>query len=332
MIISEGQDPASTGAYSSGRGRGSRVQKVVTGHVIVQELRPSGMGETGTIAALVERLSELADRTGCWRISSDEVAALIGVEPVRFWRTVHGAGERIAFADAIDGWSQDTVGDLVTVLEALFGASPEDELARAGLFMPYVRGIELTEELLFRARRLGAAHEIHTDELEAMLRHTGNVRRAVGIYLDAHVDLEALIEGCAESFRVLQGMPAAGQATAARFLRGMFSRHALDRRSLLIGLEERLRLAAAQLGFMDAEDRARMHGSTAARGGESARRAWARKVLGIHGPVVTPEELRRSYRRMMMRSHPDVDPAGLERCKDVNVAYSLLAAEVFEGS
>ena len=31
---------------------------------------------------------------------------------------------------------------------------------------------------------------------------------------------------------------------------------------------------------------------------------------------------------MMMRHHPDVDPSGLERCKDVNVAYSLLIGEV----
>jgi hypothetical protein len=29
----------------------------------------------------------------------------------------------------------------------------------------------------------------------------------------------------------------------------------------------------------------------------------------------------------MMRHHPDVDPSGLERCKDVNVAYSLLIEE-----
>ena len=28
----------------------------------------------------------------------------------------------------------------------------------------------------------------------------------------------------------------------------------------------------------------------------------------------------------MMRHHPDVDPSGLERCKDVNVAYTLLIA------
>jgi hypothetical protein len=32
----------------------------------------------------------------------------------------------------------------------------------------------------------------------------------------------------------------------------------------------------------------------------------------------------------MMMHHPDVDPSGLERCKDVNVAYSLLIAGAAE--
>jgi DnaJ-class molecular chaperone len=49
--------------------------------------------------------------------------------------------------------------------------------------------------------------------------------------------------------------------------------------------------------------------------------------MGIGGLAVTPEDLRARYRTLMMRHHPDVDPSGLERCKDVNVAYSLLIRE-----
>ena len=142
------------------------------------------------------------------------------------------------------------------------------------------------------------------------------------------MDFEALVDGCAESFRVLQGMPAAGGATARRYLQRMLARHVLDRRALLAGLEERLRLAAAQLGFIDPEDRARAGdapGSEARQG--SPRHAWARKVMGFDAHVVSADALRVRYRELMMRHHPDVDPSGLERCKDVNVAYSLLIAE-----
>jgi hypothetical protein len=281
------------------------------------------------VTALIERLSALADDNGGWTISPEDAARLLGVGQVPLWRALHEARDRIAFGDAIDGWTADSVGDLVTVLERLLGKGPEEEMARAGLFVPHPLGIELTEELLFRARRLAAAHELRTDELAAMLRHTGSVRGAIAIYLDAHVDFDALVDGCAESFRVLQGMPFVGRATAKRYLLRMFARHVLNRQDLLAGLEERLRLAAAQLGFIDPEDRARAEDSSdSGEGRSSARHAWARRVMGVGGKAFTSDALRSRYRQLMMRHHPDVDPSGLERCKDVNVAYSLLIAEV----
>lgn len=280
------------------------------------------------LGALIERLSACADESGSWTISPEDVAGILGVEQVPFWRAIHETRDRISFADAIDGWSADTVGDLVTVLERLLGAGPEETMARAGLFVPHPRGIELTEELLFRARRLSAAHVVQSDELDAMIRYAGSVRGAIEIYFNEHVDLDSLVDGCAESFRVLQGMPAVGRATARRYLQRMFARHILDRRALLAGLEERLKLAAAQLGFVDPEDRARAADASESVGPQdTSRHAWAKKVMGIGGLAVTPESLRARYRHLMMRHHPDVDPSGLERCKDVNVAYSLLIGE-----
>ena len=280
------------------------------------------------LTALVERLAELTDDSGAWSISSEEVLALLGVDPVLFWRSVHGVRDRIGFADAIDGWSQDTAGDLVTVLESIYGHRAEEALTRAGLFIPWSLGVGLIEELLFRTRRLSAAHELRTDELEAMLRHTGSVRGAIEIYLDAHVDMDALIDGCADSFRIMEELPPVGTVTTAAWLRRMFARHVLDRRSLLVGLAERLRLAAALLGFIDPEDRARAQQANGAGGsGESPRRSWARKVMGFSQAAFTAETLRERYRQLMMRHHPDADPTGLERCKDVNIAYSLLISE-----
>jgi DnaJ-class molecular chaperone len=49
------------------------------------------------------------------------------------------------------------------------------------------------------------------------------------------------------------------------------------------------------------------------------------------GPVPAAAELRSRYRQLMMRHHPDADPAGLERCKDVNAAYALLISTSTSG-
>ena len=282
------------------------------------------------LAALIEHLSVTYEESdGKWKLSPEQLAALLGLDHVTLWRTIHGARDRIGFADAVDGWTQDTVGDLVTVLETLYGASAEQELTRAGLFLPWSLGIGLAEELLFRSRQYAAAHEVRTDELEAMLRHTGSVRKSLGIYLETHVDVEPLIDECAQSFRVLHGLPREAAVTAAVWLRRMLDRHLLDRQALVVGLVERLRISAAQLGFIDPEDRRHFHQEPGAepRPREHSRRAWAWKVMGFPDGRFSADTLRARYRELMMRHHPDADPSGLERCKDVNVAYSLLIVE-----
>jgi hypothetical protein len=277
------------------------------------------------LSALVEQLGEHAAAAEGWRMTPDELIALLRVEPVRFWRALHEARDKIFFSDAIDGWSQDTLGEMVTVVERLGGEGVEEKLTRAGLFIPYAVGIELIDMLHFRARRLAAAHIVLTEELAGMLRHKGSVRAAVAIYLETYVDLAALIEDCAESFRILQGMPAAGRLTAARYLRRMFARHVLDPRSLVAGLEERLRLEALALGFVDPEERPRAEEpSEAPLDREAALQRWARFIMGFDAAPLSAEAVRGRYRSLMMRYHPDANPGGLERCKDVNVAYSLL--------
>jgi len=290
------------------------------------------------LSALTRHLADsVAETGGQWKISPEQLATLLGLDQVTLWRTVHAARDRIGFADAVDGWTQDTVGDLLTVLEALYGAQAEQELTRAGLFLPWSLGIGLIEELLFRCRRYAAAHPVATDELESMLRHTASVGKSISIYLAAHVDVEPLVDECAESFRVMNGLPREGAVTAAAWLRRMLDRHVLDRQNLVIGLVERLRIAAAQLGFIDPEDQRRMdeaeeESAGSARGSrgnhrQPTRRAWACKVMGFSAARFSAEALRARYRELMMRHHPDADPTGLERCKDVNVAYSLLITE-----
>jgi hypothetical protein len=292
------------------------------------------------LESLASLLSSRADDLGAWSVSSEEVMRVLGVEPVVFWRALHAVGARISFSDAIDGWTQDTVGDLVTFLEEVLGHDAEDALTRAGLFVPHALGIELTEDLLTSARRFCAGHEIHGEELEAMIRYRRTVRGAVELYCGEYANLDALVEVCAESFRIRKNLPEIAEATAARYLRRMFTAHVLSREGLLALLAHRLRHAAAEKGFVDPDERPRgSHSAGGARGGGSTggggdtprgtsyRRAWALRVMGLEESACDAGALRERYRAMMMRYHPDVDPAGLERCKDVNVAYSLLISE-----
>ena len=276
---------------------------------------------------LIQTIAASADDEGRWEISSEQVERLLAVDRTSFWRTAYELRDRIAFGDAIDGWSNDSIGDLVTVLERLVGPTAERDMARAGLFIPHEWGVELSEDLLSRARRFCAGHEIRGEEWAAMLRYAGSLSAALPLYFNECVSVDGLVAGCAEFFRTQRVLPEVASATAALYLKKLFARHILESRSLFALLEQRLRAAAVELGFMDMEDRSRTR-SRPTHEREPSRRAWARRVMGVEQDEMTPERLRACYRVLMMRYHPDADPSGLERCKDVNVAYSLLIAEV----
>ena len=287
------------------------------------------MSDRERIKILTQSITMSADDEGRWEIAADHVERLLAVERTLFWRTAYEVRDRIAFGDAIDGWSHETVGDLVTVLERLFGPTAEQELARAGLFIPHEWGVELSEDILSRSQRFCAAHEIRLEEWAAMLRYANSITGALQIYYGECVSVDGLIAGCADSYRDLRGLPEIAAATATLYLKKLFARHILETRGLFSLLEERLRAAALELGFMDMDREERHRTRTRpTHEREPARRAWARRIMGIEQDEMTGEALRARYRVLMMRYHPDADPTGLERCKDVNVAYSLLIAEV----
>jgi hypothetical protein len=279
------------------------------------------------LRVLIQAITESADDEGRWEITSEQVEGLLAVDRAQFWRSAYAVRDRIAFGDAIDGWSYDTVGDLITVLEKIMGPAAEQEMARAGLFLPHEWGVELTEDLLSRARRFSAGHDIRGEEWAAMLRYTSSVSGALQIYFGEYIAVDGLVAGCAESYQALRDLPEIAAATATLYIKKLFARHILETRALFALLEERLRAAAVELGFMDMDERARAR-TRPTREREPARRAWARRVMGVEQEEMSAEALRARYRLLMMRYHPDADPSGLERCKDVNVAYSLLIAEV----
>ena len=277
---------------------------------------------------LIERLDGRVDRDGRWRIATDDVIDILGMQTAPFWQKVHALHDRIDFLEAVDGFCQDSVGDLVTVLEGVGLEGVEEALTRAGFFLPNPLRAEALEELLFAARRQAAAHQIQEEELASMLRFTQDVSAAVALYLKEHVDLASLLAECAESFRLTRGMRPVGARTVRRYLATLFTRHIVETRTLLAGLEARLRLAAALLGYSSAEEQSESEQSRGAgNSGRPGRTDWALRVMGIAGGRISRTELRARYRQLIMQYHPDVNPAGLERCKDVTAAYSLLISQ-----
>ena len=165
------------------------------------------------MTALIDLLSERAQEDGTWAIAPEEVAGLLGIDMVRFWRAVHDVQDRIALSDAIDGWTQETVGELVPSWSACSERAPKTRYT--GRALPAVHARDRADRRAHVPRAAdGRGPRAAGEELAAMVRHHGAVRAAIEIYLDEYTDVNALVDGSAESFRVLRGLPPRGRETA----------------------------------------------------------------------------------------------------------------------
>ena len=165
----------------------------------------------------------------------------------------------------------------------------------------------------------------------------------------------------AEAFPV--GLPELGRRTAAAVLERLFRSHILEIQTVLASVGVRLFEIAVEEGFArrpedeyfeweagfggdrgagaggtggawSAGDRARADHSAGASGGPYAddagadgpasRVAWACSILEIDPRSVTVAAVKRSYKKLMLRYHPDVNPRGLRIAQRVNRAYSVL--------
>jgi hypothetical protein len=275
---------------------------------------------------------------GRWRISTEALADALGVDMVELYRTVYDNPRGIDLGSAIEGFDQDRVGELVTLLEELGFRGAEDALFEAGLFVPLEAGNRLTEALLNRYVRQLRTHQVDWDRIAHELDKRKSYREVAGAYLREQLPVEPPAEAVVERFLREQGLPERGRETLLRHLRRLRERHVLD--YAVLGspfYEEVYRYAVAQ-GYIRPREREaywagrgghRDYGDGKAPGSSEGKGSisWARSLLGVSAGA-GKQAIRSAYRKEMLRYHPDVNPAGGEVAKELNAAYATLLADI----
>lgn len=293
--------------------------------------------EYGDLERLVARIEEVR-RDGSWRLSTGEIAEALGMDPVTLYRTIYENPRGVTFSDAIDGFDQDRIGELVTLLEKLGFSSAEDHLYRAGLFVPLKAGSRLTERLVNRYVRALSAHQVDWDRILHELERKKRYREVAWNYLSEALPLESIAEEVVERFLREEGLPDRGRAFFLRYLRSLRERHLLDYSVIGAPFYEDVYRYAVAKGYIRPREQESFHGGGTdsagpgrrgpggrgkQNGGDPGTVEWARSILGV-GESADRDEVRRAYRREMLRYHPDVNPTGAEVAKELNAAYATL--------
>ena len=255
---------------------------------------------------------------------------LLGLDSASFHRRLYAAeraGHRLVGLDSAAGsYSQENVGELVSLLELFCGPGVEGELERAGIFFSHPEQLELMSAFLGAAGEALAAHRIEESEFSSMLAVFRGFERARQVYREQYFPIpdlkaEAVRRFCsARSFE----MPELAQANARGLLEFFFRKHVLDAEGLFAPLYERLREQAVREGWAEPPPREEDRGGRRVEALTPAARA--RRLMGVEGGALDMARLKSRYKVLMKIYHPDLNPQGLRRCQEINAAYALLAA------
>ncbi|MFP4300536.1 MAG: DnaJ domain-containing protein [Spirochaetaceae bacterium] len=269
-----------------------------------------------------------------WRLSTERLAEAIGVDTVTLFRTIYDNPRGVTFAEAIDGFDEERAGELVTLLEQLGFRGAEEHLYRAGIFVPLSAGSRLSERLVGAYVRELSRHDVDWERIAFGLRSGRSYREVAWNYLSEELPMEPVAEKVSERFLEEEEIAVRGKESLLRYLRTLRERHVLDYAVVGAPLYEEVYRYAVIEGYIKPRERERYYGRGARREGRfepSSRKEdsmeWARSVLGVNASA-GKGEVRRAYRRQMLRYHPDVNSSGTEVAKELNAAYATLLRSI----
>ncbi|TVQ23752.1 MAG: hypothetical protein EA383_13360 [Spirochaetaceae bacterium] len=173
-----------------------------------------------------------------------------------------------------------------------------------------------------------------------MLRTFRSYESAREIYFAEYFSEQQIIRSASERFaqdRTFR-FPDLAFQNAVDVLERLFSRRILELETVLWSIGAALFEIAVAAGYArrSGEDyntggRADDGESTAGRLDHEADRleSWAYSVLELDPERSDMSMIKRAYKGLMLRYHPDVNPRGLDKAKEINRAYSVLLEAVW---
>ncbi|MFW5995453.1 MAG: J domain-containing protein [Spirochaetia bacterium] len=270
-----------------------------------------------------------------WRLAVDRIPGLLGIDHAEFYQCIYAAANEgrgtVDYSTLTRTFDQESVGELVDLLELQAGPRAEEALVELGAFIPHPLRVELTSVLFETARRQAREHSVDKEAFRGMLDVFGAYESARDAYLAEYFSRDEIVYAAAgrfvreRSFRV----PDLACESAVDVLARMFRSHILELQTVLVSVGLTLFDIAVDAGYV----RSYEEEAAAERGGSHAHRydrevqrrvSWACDVLELRPENTDLSTVRRAYKRLMLRYHPDVNPRGLHKAKQINRAYSVL--------
>jgi len=268
------------------------------------------------IEAVINTIQAGYTANGEWKITTNTLLKLLGIDTVDFYRILYTLQYKLNYSEALQSFNQDSVGDLVTLLEALTselnpGAGWDVEKALGAFYLPYRLRVTLTDKFIINVSQIFAVHAIDWEQVELMFRYKGNLWGTYQLYIESFFSFSTIIHSAIADF--IREEPIVLERTAERYLESLFHCHLLSWEKLFyplfLVLEKHFEQSVPEV---DTE--------------EDDPLMSAKKIFGITAVHFEIKFLKKRYKDLMKLYHPDLNPHGLEEAKKINNAYTILLA------
>lgn len=273
------------------------------------------------MTAIEEILEEIESMTEGphWTLSLDSLLGVLGIAREEYYRAQYARRKR--YGIQVDEFGPENVARLLEVLEDFGHREAPALFEQAGYYFSPDRLEDWQEFFLSVTTARLLSHEIDREELTTALSACRRPQDGLEYYCEAKFRLEDLVAFACSIYQRKNNIQTHSHSTGALagHILTLFQKRVLKKEDLFASLMLALAERAVDWGLMkEAELRQKSERL-------SQEIASALQQLEMP-PVQLPdsERLKQQYRALLKKYHPDVNPRGLERTRDINTAYTLL--------
>lgn len=270
------------------------------------------------VEELLEEIESMTEGPN-WTLSVDSMLAVIGISREEYYRAQYAKRKRSGMQ--VDEFGPENVGRLLDVLGDFGHQEAAASFEQAGYYFSPDRLEDWQEFFLSVTTARLLSHEIDREELTTALSACRKPQDGLEYYCEARFRLEELVSFACTLYQRknnIQEHSHSNGALCAHILT-LFQKRTLKKEDLFASLILALSQRAVEWGLMKEEELRQKSERL------SEEIATALEQLEMP-PVEMPDSgrLKQQYRALLKKYHPDVNPRGLERTRDINTAYTLL--------
>ncbi len=262
-----------------------------------------------------------------WRLDTEYLLDFLSVTREQYAKFVYSRRRQVMDSlEVRDYYTQDSVNELISILEAFDRSDAAAEFFSAGYYLPSDKEIFLQE--LFISVSLSRMQSQNPDRelLETILSGCSDYRDAFDAYLQSEFPVSDLIRYVSDIFLIRSGMEDhyLSRHILQQTLLGLIQNKIIRLKNIYQSAWRFLTDYCLKEGLLNPEEVIDSEYQTKHYILPDDIRNALRELELSETEIPSEEDVKKNFRRLLKKHHPDRNPAGTEKTRTLNASYAVL--------